>query len=1254
MLSVNSPGTQASDDVTAESPLVDTQSHFLPVRQRAQVLSRVKGGVEHMAHRTESVQVIERQRKGSVSKISHYFEALQEGSSRPAAEGTDSSNIAQEQQTSLPDVVGMDLVSAAHQRITQDIPWDDTEIESSTKGLQESEAYRAENGVKSIATDQKSISEGDCRHPDADIDGSSEDTSSSSQVQATLMWTSAVTAPSQSPTPSVSHTVVAGSDVQPRTDSLHEQVELDTQSSVQHSPPPSPGYTSSASQPEPGDVKSRELPCGQYTEDVHTTSTPQVEDDGSHAYGTVSPTLTMATNVQERVALMDSAESSSTATIRTLLVHESAVVDVQCNELASCAEGIPDGHGASTVAGEQVGEVLSTQVHLVLSDNTDHREMHQPSSLTSTPTQSGDIQTTSSDVQVNDSKDDQQRNHMHKDDLKLDDKETVEVEMDEVQTGDAQIEAARTDDLHFDDVQTVDMQWDDIETKQVDENSTVARVTTLMQESKGMQTSIVCAQSVGETVEEVPLVYEATSLVLLPRKHRESEGMIDVQFKCVPTSEEEIPVGAAAEQECHNVNVIPEAVSVADCADKTEINQCLLLSDPGVQGTPLVSHSRGGVEMSSGPNNSTPCHVTGVSTKSHPADCPTQPPAVLSNTGLPPVVISAQRGEKVSDDKDPEKDNSVVYSAPLNGGVSGREGVKKQLFASAQQTVHTPVLEGSQGALESVADDCIMAHIDHTRTPTTEYLEDSAAHAVSDLSVKDIHQNLRSSQPVYGSSHLRPSGADVVSGPVVSDTSALNTEVQPTRTTNLYSSHYSGVDSRQDHRWEQSEEWGSGSKRGDGRQYQVQGRSLYEHKSPCPTPPTAWDRYSLAQQSGQGDRTQPTHAYYHSYHHGHTHHGDGFGSPHHGQPLQRNNPVSFTANGDLSNDANKWGTPYCSGDYHRNTGQMQESRPLPQVDAEDTAGVRSGYGQVESADQQYRELPPLARPVTQHREANARRKSASETEKEWQELSSQVRSTQASADDVTSPMDHFHGNKTCKASAAAEPPQPHLSASVDSNSTTSEGRSRFETQFSSCSVESKPTWPTCDSTVLVEGQSSSRHMSLSSLNSDGLGEGTIEWSAGKVVEERHGPAPGHSGVTPGELSPQGLDVQAAGPNRSAEHFSHKSAEVALKLDTSVWEDGEANGLSLSPTKAVQAQLPPVKVTPRHPSRHKLAASGHAKYEGLGLQHTDTKSHLPLFHAPRGGNTRSKTKLLLFLLFVVVVVFMGLQVFVGEVEWMQPF
>ena len=107
------------------------RSHFLPVRQRAQDLNGRNASVEMTTHRWESVQVMERQRQGSVSKISHFFEVLHEARV-PSTEDTDGGNTLQEQQTGScsPDVVGSELVTAAHQTGGQDIPCDDAAVDS--------------------------------------------------------------------------------------------------------------------------------------------------------------------------------------------------------------------------------------------------------------------------------------------------------------------------------------------------------------------------------------------------------------------------------------------------------------------------------------------------------------------------------------------------------------------------------------------------------------------------------------------------------------------------------------------------------------------------------------------------------------------------------------------------------------------------------------------------------------------------------------------------------------------------------------------------------------------------------------------------------------------------------------------------------------------------------------------------------------------------------------------------------------------
>ena len=1268
------PGAQECLQGSAESPLVDTQSHFLPVRQRAQDLSRMKAGVEPMAHRRESVQVIRRQRQGSVGKISHFFEALQEGR-KSAAECTDGGNATQEQQSCFPDVVGIEVVTTSNQSSGQDIPCDDTAVESSDKGLPEPEMFSMEYGVKPNATCSRNVF-GDDRHSGVENDCISEDISSCSQVQSTLKWTS--TATSQSP--SAGSSTPTTCDSQLPANPFHEQVQRDTQFFVQNTPPPIPDHTPDGSQPEARDVNVEELPCGHHEEDVYTTSTQQVED-GFHADTAVAH-FHLSWTEDLHKPTMDSPELSAETLIPTPPVPECVGVDVQPQDSASCAGecviGVPDAHNNSTVAdaAEQDGELLSTQAN----DNLDSDEPHQPSPLPSNTQESGSEPSDSKevDMEVNDLEGDQEiihaqtsDTHVPRDDVKWDVNQTAEVAVDGIQTDDTQIEAPQTGDVPSEEVQTDQVQWDDIPTavvqtgdvemkgKQVDGSSTMSAIPVLVQEPRTVQLSVASAHSVGEATEEAQLVYEATSVVALPWRCRESHCMMDVEFEDVPPSEE-TSVGITTEQGCENMNATDDIGSVADSADKKEINQSPPLSDGIPSGLPPPV-SLGRVDLGKEPCYSGQPQVTQVSAMSCLADAGIQSPHLLSETCLPPVLTSRQRKDKASDGKHLVKEDTVTGTAPLHVGDCDTEGGKKQQVIPTELTVHEPALEGPQTAMEltekteDTVDDQLAAAEDLMHAPTTECAPDKPVHAVSEASVTDSNQHSQQS-PAYGLTRVCPPAADVVSGPLPVDSSALNTTRQPTGLTNPYSSNYIGLHSGDTRRWVQSETW-PGSKQNDRRQghYLAQGQSSYQYRSSYPTlafPPTAWDQHPLSPQSSPSGRHLPIPVHYQQHYQGYTQRGVAFGPTHHFDPPQWSTPEAYGARWDCSYDA-RWPAPHYSSDTRLYSGQMQWSSPQPQHTSGtnvSTASVKADHRPVEGcAGQHYKEVVPPSVPQKQQWEPGVSRKGSSAGEREWQMSSLQVEPTQAPGRAAS--QVGLHGDSICEA-PFADRTQPCLPA-LDDTPSAATGSSRHAVQASTGSAEGKAGWSMCAPTAsLAEGCSDSQRMSSQTLSNGNNEEGRVQWLAAGAAEEGCLTISGLSSTSSVDPSLQECAVEAG--RFCDEYLQRRSecAEVALQLETSVWDKGEENGvlLSLSPTRANQTPPPPVKMTPRRPTRNKPAAGGHVQDRRQGLHDTDSASRLPLFHIHR-GRSFSRTKLLLFMLFVLVVVFMGLQLFVGHVGWM---
>lgn len=1270
------PGAQECLQGLAESPLVDTQSHFLPVRQRAQDLSRMKAGVEPMAHRRESVQVIRRQRQGSVGKISHFFETLLEGR-QSAAEDTDSGRTTQEQQSCFPDVVGIEMVTTANQSSGQDIPCDDTGVDSSDKGLPEPWVIGMDNGLEPNVTCNRNVLGDDC-HSGVENDCISEDISSCSQVQSTLKWTSTASPSSQSP--SAGHSTPTSCDSQLPPNPFHEQVECDAQFLVQNSPPPTPDHTPDGSQPETRDVNVEELPCGHPTGDVHATSTQQVED-GFHA-DTAIAHFHLSWTEDLHNPMMDSAELSAETPIPPPPVPECTVVDVQPQDSASCTGecviGVADAHNNTAVAdaAEQDGELLSTQAN----DNLDSDEPHQPSPLPSNTQESGTEPSDSKEagMEVNDPEGDQEMihaqtsdSHVQRDDVKFDVNQTAEVAVDGSQTDDTQIEACQTDDAPSDEVQTGEVQWDDIPAavvqmedvqmkgKQVDGSSTVSVIPVLVQEPRTVQLSIASAHSLGEATEEAPLVYEATSVVALPWKCRESHCMMDVEFEEAPPSEE-ASVGITSEQGYENMSATEDIGSVADSADKKEVDQSPPLSD-GIQSNLPPPISLGGADLGRELCHSGQPQVTHASTMSCPADADIQSPNLLSETCLPPMLTNRQREDKASDGKHLVKEDTVTDTAPLHVGDCDTEGMEKQQMVPTELTVPEPALEGPQTAVElaekteDAVDDQLAAAEDLTHAPTTECGPDNPMHAVREVSVKDSSQHLQQS-PVYDQSQVPPPAADVVSGVLPVDSSALNTTRQPTWLTNPYSSNYIGLHSGDTRRWVQSETW-PGSKQNDRRQghYLAQGQSSYSYRSSHPAlafPPTVWDQHSLSPGSSPGDKHLPIPAHYQQHYQGYMQRGVAFGPSHHSDPPQWSVPEAYGARWDRSYDAG-WATPHYSSDTRLYCGQMQWSAPQPQGTSGtgvSTASVKADHRLVEGGVGQHcKGAVPLSVPGKQQWEPGVGRKGTSASAQEWQTSSSQVEPTQApgwAASQVS-----LHGDSTCEA-PFADRTQPCLPA-LDDTPSVATGSFRLTAQASTGSAGGEAGWSTSTPTApLAEGYSDSQRMSSPTLRNDSNEEGRVRWLAAEAAEEGHLTVSGLSGTASVDPSLQECAVEA-GRSRD-EYLQRRSecAEVALQLETSVWDKGEENGvlLSLSPTRANQTPPPPVKMTPRRSSRNKSAASGHGQDKRQGLHDTDSASRLPLFHIHRGRRF-SRAKLLLFLLFVLVVVFVGLQLFVGHVGWM---
>ena len=1250
----------------AESPLVDTRSHFLPVRQRAQDLDGRNASVEMTTHRRESVQVIERQRLGSVSKISHFFEALHE-TRVSSTEDTDGGNTSQEQQTGScsPDVVGSELVTAAHQTGGQDIPCDDAAVDSNDKGLPEP-VLDLENGVE-----HGSIL-GDDRHSTFYTDFSVEDNSNCSQRESSLKLTSAATSSSQSP--SAGQTTPSDCDSHHHPTPLsHNQVEDHVQVVMRDSPPPVPDdHPADDSQPKAEGVDMKRLPSSHCTGDTHTTYTQEVED-GLHGDTGADCHLSWTENLHESVSVTKPPQLSMETLTPTTPTPECTVVGVLSNEDQAsyppeCVIDVPDTHSGSSAADHDKEEPeLSAAAY---SDNTASDELlHQLFTLTSNAQESDiELSATKEDgMQGNGPDDDQegisnQTSGIHEEggEVKPDMSQITEtMTVNSVQTDDTQIAAHKTNDVLSDEVEcdaisTAMMQRESMETsdvamndQQVDGSSTESPGTVQVQEPEIARLSVASAHSMEEVTEEALLVYETTSVIGLPQKHRESCCVKYIEFDNVPPPIAEASVSVASEQVCENATV--DTGSATDCADSRAVAQPPPLSD-AIQSNLSLSMSQ--VDLPPVTWCSKQSQVTHVSTKSPPACTNAHSPPLPSGTPLPPVQITRQKEDSAAKDEHLVKEDSINGTAPLNMNDCDREGGKTELKNAAEQTMHKTVLDGTctapgiKESSEDVENTQFVSHDYCTHAPTAKSAPDTRMQAVSETSATVSGQHLQQS-PVIGQSTLPPPGPAMVSGPPPDDFPTLKPSWPPTPLTSSYSSDSACLYSGDSQRWAQSRMWPS-RQQNDRRQdhYPLQGHS-----------------YPMGQgfsssHYGQSGKRLPPHPQYQQYYRRHAQHDTAFGHSHHFEPPQKTISALFATNWTRS-DYPDWGAVQYGRDPHLYSGQVQ--RPVMRPPSFSGSGgaspvsLKADRGQVEDGvGQYYRQTLSFYEEGKQGSggSGGGNSKSSSSHGKEWFTSSSEGEPTQAPTTAGASQLG-LHGDSTCEASLV-DITQPCLPVSDDSGGLVG---SRFALQASTNSVEVQ----TSQSTIAPSASPAVRYtdslqMSSSTMNSGIRQEGKMQWQA-----EGAGSCPsvdGGSGKAPADPSLQecAADTESAWRFQD-EYFQRRSecAEVALQLETSVWdENGEENGmfLSPSPTTANQTLLSPAKMTPRRPTRHKSAAAEGRQQQTKrqGLYDTDSTSRLPLFHTPRGRGTISWTKLLFILLFAFVIVFMGLQLFVGHVGW----
>lgn len=1276
---------------SAESPLVDTQSHFLPVRQRAQDLNGRNTGVEMTTHRRESVQVIERQRLGSVGKISHFFEALHEGRVS-SADDIDGGNTMQEQQTGScsPDVVGSELVTAAHQSGGQDIPCDDPAVHSSEKGLPEP-VLALENGVEPSITCNDSIL-GDDSHSTIDTDYSAEDNSNCSQGESSLKLTSAATSSSQPPSAGLATS--SDCDSHHPTSLSQDQVEDHVQVVMRDSPPPAQDHPADASQPKAEGVDMKELPSSHCTGDMHTTTTQEVED-GFHGDTGTECHRSRTEDLHGSVSVAKPPQLSIETLIPATPIPECTVVGVLSNEDQAayppeCVTDVPDTHSGSSVvsAADHDKEEQELSAAAQSSDNTTSDELlHQLFTLPSNAKES-DIEPSASKedgMQVNVPDDDDQEVisnqtsgiHEQGGEVKPDISEITEtMTVNSVQTDDTQIAAHKTNDVLSDEVECdaisstamIAVQREKMETsdavmndQQLDGSSTESAVTVQVREPEIAGLSIASAHSMAEVTEEALLVYETTSVVGLPQKHRESRCVMYIEFYNVPPIAE-ASISVTSEQVCENATV--DTASATDCATNSQaVGQPPLLSDT-IQSNLSLSVSQVGIPPVTWCSEQS--QVTHVSTKTPPACTNAHSPPFPSGTPLPPVQITRENAAK---DEHLVKEDSINGTAPLNMNDCDRQGVKTEPKTAVEQTMHEAVLDRPCTAPDlkerraDVENTQFVSHDYYTHALTAESAPDSLVQAVSETPTTVSGQHLQQS-PVIGQSTLPSPGPAVVSGPPPDDFPALNPSGPPTSLPSSYSSDYTCLYNGDSQRWAQSGMW-PGRQHNDRRQdhYLLQGHS-YLMQRPCPPLsyfPTVRNQGFSSLHYGHSGKRLPPHPHFQQHDRRHAQHGTAFGPSHHFEPPQRTIPAPFAAEWTRS-DCPEWGALQYGRDAHLYSGQVQ--RPVLQPPSFSGSGgaspvlLNADCGQVEDGvGQYYRRALPLYEQGKQGwgGSGGGNSKSSSSQGIEWYTSSSDGEPTQAPTTGRASQL-RLHGDSTSEASLV-DITQPCHPVWADSGGLAADG-SRFESQASTDSVEVQ----TGQSTFAPSASpgvrySDSLQMSSSTLNDDICQEGKVQWLAEDAGSFPSVDAAG-SGMAPADPSLQ----ECAGDTESAwrfreEYFQRRSecAEVALQLETSVWdENGEETGmlLSLSPTTANQTMLSPAKVTPRRPTRHKsAAASDWQQINRQGLYDTDSTSRLPLFHTPRGRGTISWTKMLFILFFVFVIVFMGLQLFVGHVGWL---
>ena len=1280
----------------AESPLVDTRSHFLPVRQRAQDLNGRNASVEMTTHRRESVQVMERQRQGSVSKISHFFEVLHEARV-PSTEDTDGGNTLQEQQmdSCSPDVVGSELVTAAHQTGGQDIPCDDAAVDSSDTGLPEP-VLALENGMEPSITCSGSVL-GDDHHSTFYTDVSTEDYSNCSQGESSLKLTSAATSSSQSP--SAGQTTPSDCDSHhPTTPLSHDQVEDRVQVVMRDSPPPVPDHPADDSQPKAEGVDMKRLPSNHYTGDMHTTYTQEVEDR-LHGDTSADCHLSWTQDLHESVSVTKPPQLSIETLIPTTPTPECTVVGVLSNEdqasyPSESVIDVPDIHSGPSVvsATDHDKEELELSV-AASSDNTASDELlHQLFTLTSNA-QESDIELGASKedgMQVNGPDDDQevistQTSGIHEEGgkVKPDMSQTTEtMTVNSVQTDDTQIAAHKANDVLSDEVECdamstamIAVQRENMETsdvamndQQVDGSSAESPVTVQVQEPEIARLSVASAHSMEEVTEEALRVYETTSVVGLPQKYRESCCVMYIEFDNVPPMAE-ASVSVTSEQVCENATV--DTGSATDCADSKAVGQPPPLSD-AIQSSLSLAMSQVGLQPVTWCSEQS--QVTHLSTKTPPACTNAHSPPFPSGTPLPPVQITRQKEDNATKDEHQVNEDNINGTAPLNMNDCDREGVKTEPKNAVEQTMQETVLDRTCTAPDlkersaDVENIQFVSHDYYTHAPTAKSAPDSHVQAVNETSATVSDQHLQQS-PMICQSTLPSHGPAMVSGPPSDDFPTLNPSWPPTPLTSSYSSDSACLYNGDSQRWAQPGMWPSrqhDDRRQDqhllqGHSYPMQGHS-YPIQPPCPPlpySPTMWNQgFSSSQYGHSGTVRLPPHPHYQQHYRRHAQHGTAFGPSHHFEPPQKTIPAPFAADWTRS-DYPEWGALQYGRDAHLYGGQVQ--RPVLRPPSFSGSGgaspvlLKADRGQVEDGvGQYYRQALPLYEEGKQVSggSGGGNSKSSSSHGLEWYTSSSEGEPTQAPTTGGAAQLG-LRGDSTCEASLV-DITQPCRPVWDDSGGL---GGSRFELQASTNFVEVQ----TSQSTIAPSASpavrySDSLQMSSSTLNNGICQEGKMQWQAegaGSCLS-----VDGGSGKAPADpsLHERAADTESAW-KFCDEYFQRRSEcpEVALQLETSVWdENGEENGmlLSLSPTMANQTLLTSAKMTPRRPTRHKSpAASGQQQIKRQGLYDTDSTSRLPLFHTPRGRGTTSWTKLLFILLFVFVIAFMGLQLFVGHVGWL---